>query len=199
MSNATEFGLHLKGLGLIAFGMTTAWLRTNASLSARLLKVRDALTTLDQGDRMSHYRKKPVVIEAFQYDGTIRSVDALQRWAGTEPKSDGTFRNRIEQPTQFGPLVTHTLEGDMTARKDDWIIKGVKGEFYPCKPDIFAATYEPMEEAQAGAVTSPETPARELGCPHCDGMPLTGRPLTRMYAHRDGCTWVDPGLGRKGP
>jgi len=43
------------------------------------------------------------------------------------------------------PLLIHTLEGDMTAQPGDWIITGVKGEKYPCKPDIFDATYEPAE------------------------------------------------------
>jgi len=43
------------------------------------------------------------------------------------------------------PLTIHTLEGDMTASPGDYIITGVKGELYPCKPDIFAATYEPVE------------------------------------------------------
>lgn len=43
-------------------------------------------------------------------------------------------------------LSVQTLEGKMTALKGDWIIKGIKGEFYPCKPEIFEATYEPVEE-----------------------------------------------------
>ena len=42
-------------------------------------------------------------------------------------------------------IFIRTLEGEMTATQGDWIIKGVKGEFYPCKPDIFAATYEPAD------------------------------------------------------
>src|SRR5438105_4286987 len=111
---------------------------------------------------MSKFRKKPVVIEAHQFGGTIYSADAIIAWAGIEPRpneqnldysvtdNEGTFRDRIEQPAQFGPLVIHTLEGDMTAQEGDWIIKGVKGEFYPCKPDIFAATYEPVEGPQTG-------------------------------------------------
>lgn len=45
------------------------------------------------------------------------------------------------------PFVIHTLEGDMTAMPGDWIITGIKGEQYPCKPDIFLATYEPMDHA----------------------------------------------------
>lgn len=107
---------------------------------------------------MNKYRKKPVVIEAVQFDGTIRSADAITAWAGAEPRpneqsldysvidNQGTFRDKIEQPQQFGPLVIHTLEGDMTAQAGDWIIKGVKGEFYPCKPDIFETTYELVPE-----------------------------------------------------
>lgn len=45
-----------------------------------------------------------------------------------------------------GAFVIPTLEGELYASVNDWIIRGVKGEFYPCKPDIFAATYEPVEE-----------------------------------------------------
>jgi hypothetical protein len=45
----------------------------------------------------------------------------------------------------FDELIISTLEGDLRASPGDWIIRGVKGEFYPCKPDIFAATYEPVE------------------------------------------------------
>jgi len=107
---------------------------------------------------MSKFRKKPVVIEAHQFGGTQSSADAIIAWAGMEPHPNeqeidytvtdysGTFRDRIERPEQFGPLLIHTLEGDMMAQEGDWIIKGVKGEFYPCKPDIFAATYEPVDE-----------------------------------------------------
>ena len=50
---------------------------------------------------------------------------------------------RCEGPGDLVELEIETLEGNMTAKVGDWIIKGVKGEFYPCKPDIFAATYEP--------------------------------------------------------
>jgi hypothetical protein len=65
----------------------------------------------------------------------------------TITQKSGMFRKRVpvyayryEQPQ---PLVIHTLEGDMTAMPGDWVITGVNGEQYPCKPDIFAATYEP--------------------------------------------------------
>lgn len=78
------------------------------------------------------YRKKPVVIEAMQYDGTFPLAflrDDEQIGAGEQP----------------GTLAIRTLEGVMTVQMGDWIIRGVKGELYPCKPDIFEATYEPAD------------------------------------------------------
>jgi hypothetical protein len=80
---------------------------------------------------MSKYRKKPVVIEAVQFDGTDPSVDWLlpQLMAG----DIGRTHNK---------LFIKTLEGVMEAAIGDYIIKSVKGEFYPCKPDIFDKTYE---------------------------------------------------------
>lgn len=76
------------------------------------------------------FRKKPVIIEAVQYDGTLLSVEAL----------DGL---ECSQTLTSDTIQIETLEGTMTANPGDWIIRGVKGEFYPCKPDIFEATYEP--------------------------------------------------------
>jgi len=81
---------------------------------------------------MPNFRKKPVVIEARQYDGTIGSAVDIIQWAGIE-----------DEVTRAGGLIIRTSEGDHFASPGDWIIKGVKGEFYPCKPDIFAATYDP--------------------------------------------------------
>ena len=75
------------------------------------------------------FRKKPVIIEAVQFDGTLRSTDPL-------------MIPECSQELGSDTLQIPTLEGVMTARPGDWIIKGVKGEFYPCKPDIFKATYE---------------------------------------------------------
>ena len=79
------------------------------------------------------YRKKPIVIEAIQWNGTNvdEVADFMERSAVMTDEDD-----RFHIPT---------LEGDIWASKGDFIIKGVKGEFYPCKPDIFAATYEPVE------------------------------------------------------
>lgn len=81
---------------------------------------------------MGLYRKKPVVIEAFEFRaGEQRSEVAPDVVAG------------VVRYTEGGTMLIKTLEGVMEAQPGDWIIKGVKGEFYPCKPDIFAATYEP--------------------------------------------------------
>ena len=74
------------------------------------------------------YRKKPVVIEAIQWTG--KNLSEIDNFMG------GIVENKETT------LVIHTLEGDMKASIGDYIIKGVNGEFYPCKPDIFAKTYE---------------------------------------------------------
>lgn len=85
---------------------------------------------------MAKFRKKPVVIEAEQWDGG--SPECIRAVGGLVGKVMGRAYD--------SSLLIHTLEGDMTALPGDWIIKGVKGECYPCKPDIFAATYEPVED-----------------------------------------------------
>lgn len=84
---------------------------------------------------MSKYRKRPVVIEAYQYrageqDGSV-AADAAA--GSVSYHEDGT-------------MLIRTLEGEMCAQPGDWIIRGVLGELYPCKPAIFEATYEPVEE-----------------------------------------------------
>jgi hypothetical protein len=92
------------------------------------------------------FRKKPVEIEAMRWDGTADSAAAICWWAN-EPQETG---DPIDEPwvdyTTVGEAVRemmcHTLEGALNVSVGDWIIRGVQGEFYPCKPDIFAATYE---------------------------------------------------------
>ena len=80
------------------------------------------------------FRKKPVVIDAMQFNGDNHKD--LMKWA-----------EDLKGPSGWGVSAENvaitTLEGTMLASKGDWIICGVKGEFYPCKPDIFEATYEP--------------------------------------------------------
>lgn len=99
---------------------------------------------------MAKFRKKPVVVEAFQWNGFF------------EPESaPGWFLNELENSNKMelgegtlevwskltggADLVIRTLEGKMTASVGDYIIKGVQGEIYPCKPDIFEQTYEAVE------------------------------------------------------
>lgn len=79
------------------------------------------------------YRKKPVEIEAVQLN--IHNVREVAKWC----KADLGYTFGSTEPDA---LDIHTLEGTMAAYIDDYIIRGVQGEFYPCKPDIFAATYE---------------------------------------------------------
>lgn len=83
------------------------------------------------------YRKKPVVVQALQWDGA--NVDEVLDFISTK----GLVRRSTIDNSR---IYIDTLEGEMTASKDDWIIQGVKGEFYPCKPDIFEATYEKVEQ-----------------------------------------------------
>lgn len=90
---------------------------------------------------MARWRKKPVVIEAVQWTGT--NVDeVLDFTLGRASVRDESFQ-RLSSSERV--LIIETLEGDMRAEPQDWIICGVKGEFYPCKPDIFEATYEPAD------------------------------------------------------
>lgn len=88
---------------------------------------------------MSKYRKKPVVIEAFQYDGDMIDEGGnpyVPDWAICAWKN-GTMYYKDQ-----GELYIKTLEGDHHVSVGDYIIRGVKGELYPCKPDIFEQTYE---------------------------------------------------------
>ena len=82
------------------------------------------------------YRKKPVTIDAIQWDGSAESATPIIDWA----ISGGA---RVQWSTETPQrLQIETLEGTMSVDPGEFIIKGVKGEFYPCKPEIFAATYE---------------------------------------------------------
>lgn len=87
---------------------------------------------------MAKFRKKPVVIDAVQYDGNFRSLDcfSINEVAHFIVSKDADGKQCIKIPT---------LEGEMIASVGDYIIRGVQGEFYPCKPDIFELTYEIVE------------------------------------------------------
>ena len=90
---------------------------------------------------MQRFRKKPVVIEAARLDG---STVAIAEWL-TEHGCEFSVATDPFDATKDSLFIA-TLEGTMEAAPGDWIIKGVQGEFYPCKPDIFAATYEAAVE-----------------------------------------------------
>lgn len=89
---------------------------------------------------MPKFVKKPIMIEATRWTG--HNLEAIKKWSGNP------------ECFVYGPgpgasddlLMINTLEGHMSAQVGDWIIKGVKGELYPCKPDIFDATYEEVIE-----------------------------------------------------
>jgi len=103
---------------------------------------------------MPKFRKKPVVIDAVLWDGNdISSVlnfvlDGHEDFSHLPKAPDDPHINSgIGHTPADGKLYIPTLEGTMTANPGDWIIRGVKGEIYPCKPDIFAATYESEESS----------------------------------------------------
>ena len=82
------------------------------------------------------FRKKPVVIEAVKYDGSASSYDEVCQFA------PGVYF----EPRGFDTFAAPTLEGEHIASPGDWIIRGVQGELYPCKPDIFEETYDAVPE-----------------------------------------------------
>ena len=112
---------------------------------------------------MAKFRKKPVVIEAIRWSGDNHSD--VEVFAQRDLRVTTAPGDRLEDRI----LVIPTLEGDHQARVGDMIIRGVKGELCPCKPDIFDATYEPADEAPKGGV-------------HVDLVPLQAR--SRLYEFR---------------
>ena len=86
------------------------------------------------------YRKKPVVIEAVEFLDTTERIAELSDFITDQDL-------RIDYSDTSNPkLKLQTLEGTVTASVGDYIIKGINGEFYPCKPDIFKKTYDPIED-----------------------------------------------------
>jgi len=95
---------------------------------------------------MPEFREKPVVIEAMQWDGSMESIHAICDWSLSYTTEDGEpwvdYVTAGETPQDVQVI---TLEGHMSVSVGDWIIKGIQDEFYPCKPGIFEATYEPVD------------------------------------------------------
>lgn len=93
---------------------------------------------------MKLYRKRPVVVEAVQWNGL--NLDEVREFVGEALEYevfDAAYKAGVAPP--YVDVVIHTLEGDHHASVGDFIIKGVNGEFYPCKPDIFDKTYEEVD------------------------------------------------------
>lgn len=88
---------------------------------------------------MAKFRKKQVVVDAIRWRPKEMLLrDVIDFFGGLNSVAAESIRR------ENGNLIIKTLEGDMIVRDGDWIIKGIKGELYPCKPDIFAETYEPV-------------------------------------------------------
>lgn len=103
---------------------------------------------------VQRYRKKPVVVEAVQWDGTIEEATAIIDWI---LDNGGTARYRDE--FEEGHIAIDTLEGTMALRPTCWAIRGIAGEFYPCDPDVFAGSYDtdrgPTDSARARSRVRP--------------------------------------------
>lgn len=97
---------------------------------------------------MNKFRKKPVVVEAMQFDGSPTQARAILEWMVGEDWHMMSLESMRVEP-------------------GDWVIKGIKGEFYPCKPDIFAATYEPVVEDDSNEVQV------DTGAVMSEGKPVT--------------------------
>ena len=84
------------------------------------------------------YRKKPVVIDAWLWDESKATIEKTGCFCIS-------YNGHTDRPDEMTSLSIRTLEGPMRVDKGDYIIRGVKGEFYPCKPDIFVMTYDAVE------------------------------------------------------
>jgi hypothetical protein len=112
---------------------------------------------------MPKFRKKPIVIEALQFAGGIDSAREIQDWAKK-------YELYIVWFVNYDSLSIDTLEGTMSAEPGDWVIRGVKDEFYSCKPDIFEATYELVDEPWACMCCG--EPSERPVCDDCGGLPV---------------------------
>jgi hypothetical protein len=94
---------------------------------------------------MAKFRKRPVVIEAVQWNNLNHEEIRAFAPSAIGPSLESETAYLAGQSAPIFSMLISTLEGSMKAMPGDWIIKGVSGEFYPCKPDIFAKTYEPAD------------------------------------------------------
>jgi hypothetical protein len=89
------------------------------------------------------YRKKPVIVEAIQFNGlNFKEIIEFTKGKAFKKEGVGSSANGNGYPQHYESFYINTLEGEMLTSINDWVIKGIKGEFYPCKPDIFNKTYD---------------------------------------------------------
>jgi hypothetical protein len=126
------------------------------------------------------FRKKPVIIDAWQWDESKATLSKT----GAKRTS---CRGHRDRPDECTDLRIDTLEGSMRVDRGDWIIRGVKGEFYPCKPDIFEATYEAADSREAST---------SLPCSQCRN--VEGKQHAGQQCWDDPCTelhdWISSQL-----
>ena len=89
------------------------------------------------------YRKRPVEVEAMLWDGSLAAIHDIDEWIGL-PFEKRELVWQASEERGVTDVVIRTLEGDMSVSPGDWIIRGIQGELYPCKPNIFTQTYEPV-------------------------------------------------------
>ena len=128
------------------------------------------------------YRKKPVVIDAWEWDekkSTLKEIGCRLT----------SCRGHRDKPDLCADLRIDTLEGAMSARKGDFIIKDIKGEYYPCKPDIFAKTYEKVAQKKGEApVTIDNTDIPKCKtCKHADKSKRESNCIHNYTAGTKGC------------
>ena len=115
-----------------------------------ILRYDRGMNTPHEAPRPKQFRKKPVIIEAVAL--TRENVHAVATWCGGRVVEEGKASDpsdvylALDIPTLEGVMRGETMDPSGRYPHGDWIIKGVGGEFYPCKPDIFAATYEEADQ-----------------------------------------------------
>ena len=139
---------------------------------------------------MGKYTKKPVEIEAFQFIQTdevdVETIGLeLASWCGGSFNLGNPYVTK-DHPERSTHILIPTLEGDMIASYGDWIIKGVNGEFYPCKPDIFKKMYNASEPAEI----PPE--GRYATVYYTDAAPLEVKELIGRAEVVDGKIVIEP-------
>lgn len=152
---------------------------------------------------MNKFIKKPVEITAIQWTGD--NLKEIIDFIGKHPRWDTWFKSWEEYEEYIkddnNVIKIFTLEGVMDASLYDWIIRGVQGEFYPCKPDIFEKTYEPSQGVSVPANTLPEedvylTPIEFQLCCHALGISLNNKKMYRNHfvtgeGSKDYIHWVN--------